>query len=464
MTEPRSIESDSKEQGSNTSGLLSGIKWKSVFGRYQFTEEGKRQVWVFLAFLSFILFVFLLLLGWPIAPLAFISAVAWYLTGKSKKLVFSAMHEIFLSVTIGLAFFGLFLVYIRISAVSEATLRACEQFFLDFYDGLKKLTDHLIFPVIVAIVTALLMVDRYFKRAHALNRFLALKKFASRLGLTLMVITSFTFFAPNPPGDIAKDFHDRVLNDYKVALGKYKAADMLEHQVEEMSERSANYYRLLFTAISQRGTDANDMSKKAAEDMFNTKLKKLLDNLPAGVKTDASKISDALPTSKDQRDRELNQLHQAETSAENNVTALKEIFSKSLETAAGKIAEKPLSALAEKAIGDLAGEYIGELAGEVGDFLVEKYGNTINLKHITEKIDVFPHNLTDHLSHLKLFDFGEKYADAAAMREPIKAEVDHLAEEPKDVNGEHPQAEQDRKQQEPQKEHIPEPQIPRGSH
>lgn len=430
MMQTGSTESDSKEYGSKGSNLQPNGKFKTVFGKLDSADKLKKQLEPLFGILLLVIFLFVYTAGWPMGPLTFISALIWYISRKSKKIVFSALHEVFLSVTIGLGFFAIFLIYIKFSGSSETQLRTTEQFFLDRYESLKKLTDNLTILITIAVITILLMVDRYLKRAHTLTRFLALKKFCSRLSLTLMTITAFTFFSPNPPGGIAQDFHNKILNDFQVALrqkkmavAKYLAADMIQQQIEQMPKATRNYDSLLFKAISEKsnGVMRNVVIKKLADEDFKiAKLEKPWPNLAGTeVENNVLKMSDGLPASKAQRDQELNSLHaeetlrdEAEEATKEKIDGLKEIFSKSLEKVTPEIA-------------GIAGAYFGELVSEYGELIFDKCGELINLKKVIGTLDIFPKNIIDKLPRPGLFNTGDGNSDFLATRK-TERDIDKL--------------------------------------
>jgi hypothetical protein len=326
------------------------------------------------------------------------------------------------------------------SIASDRAALAAESFFLDAYDDLKKLLNHLTVISTIVIVAGLLMIDRYSKRAHAFNRFLSLKTFLSRLSLTLMTITTFTVFSPNPPGGVAEDFHARVVKDYRVllrdreeALAKYVAADMITKEIEQMPEAEKNYYRQLFKTVYEKSkafdqTDRGlkyDVAEKVAKANFDVKLlRRQWDNIPGGdAPNSAIKIGDALPVSKTQRDKDLNVLSDEETSGDKaeaqtneKVAGLKEIFSTVLETLTPEIE-------------GIAAAYVGELVSESGDLLFEKAGKMFHIEGGIEKLDVFSKGLMDEMPKFSLINTTA--ANAAAPGEPATASaaIDKLVDD-----------------------------------
>jgi len=414
MTNPGQTENDSNQHESDIPNAQKQVNAQKRPGMADKINEAKQGLWMMLGFIIIILFIVINLFGWPMVPLTLLSALVWYLSGKSQKLVFKAMHEVLLSVTIGLAIFSVFLLYVRFNMVaSDRAALAAESFFLDAYDDLKKLLNHLTVISTIVIVTTLLIIDRYRKRAHAFNRFLSLKTFLSRLSLTLMTITTFTVFSPNPPGGIAQDFNDRVVKDYQVllrdreeAVAKYVAAGMITKEIEQMPVATKNYYQQLFKTVYEKSKTFNaqdkhlkfDVAEKAAKANFDVKrLKTLLGNVPTGGATnDAIKISSALPESKTQRDAALKVLGDEETKRDKaealtkeKTAGLKEIFSKVLETITPEME-------------GIAGAYVGELVSETGDLLFEKAGKMFDITGKIEKLDVFSEGVMDKLPKFSL--------------------------------------------------------------
>jgi len=195
-----------------------------------FIKSGNGKV--FLGMLS-ILFI---VAAWPVGLLTVISALISYFTGKRKNIIFKVSTDFFLSVTIGLAIISLLSIVLDISegGISDEKIRSMEYSFINFYYGVKSIEHHLTLVVTIILVTALLVADYYFKSAHALSRFLLLKKILYRVTIVLLTITSFTFFSPSPPTKIAADYQDRMVKRYHALIkqereevAKYIAANAI---------------------------------------------------------------------------------------------------------------------------------------------------------------------------------------------------------------------------------------------
>jgi hypothetical protein len=221
-------------------------------------------------------------LTWPVWTILAASAGGWWLVRKREDWWGRATATILASTSFGVATICalLFVFNAFKHTVEPRWVYELETTLVTLRIWIRQKTS-LTLPSFVAVVTALVVLSYALPRLKAVSRFFTVRTWVSKTVVALVAATSFSFFSQVPLERFAVDAHERLLDEYRWSIdryrvllreewnevGRYLAAAYVEDHVDDLSSADQAIYHELFTQvadISEREFAKVDFSRQAA--------------------------------------------------------------------------------------------------------------------------------------------------------------------------------------------------------